>query len=45
MHLAKQLVPIGNQIGMTQAELAEMLKKKTRRFSEEDIRAKFGGKK
>lgn len=40
-HLAKQLVPIGKQIGMSQAELAEMLKTKTRKFSEEEITAKF----
>jgi len=44
MHLAKQLVPIGDQIGMTQVELAEMLRRKTRRFSEEEIRIKFGKK-
>ncbi|KAK6582532.1 hypothetical protein PZA11_004940 [Diplocarpon coronariae] len=42
MHLAKQLVPIGDQIGMSQVELAEMLRRKTKRFSEEEIRAKFG---
>ncbi|TVY56980.1 hypothetical protein LCER1_G001648 [Lachnellula cervina] len=41
MHLAKQLVPIGKQIGMSQVELAEMLKTKTRKFSEEEIAAKF----
>lgn len=40
-HLAKQLVPIGDQIGMSQVEIAEMLRTKTRRFSEEEIRAKF----
>ncbi|KAK0115724.1 hypothetical protein ONS95_000016 [Cadophora gregata] len=44
MYLAQQMVPIGDQIGMTQVELAEILKKKTRRFSEEEIRAKFGKK-
>jgi hypothetical protein len=41
MHLAKQLVPIGDQIGMSQVELAEMLRTKTRKFSEEEIAAKF----
>jgi hypothetical protein len=40
-HLAKQLVPIGKQVGMSQIELAEMLKTKTRRFSEKKIAAKF----
>ncbi|KAH7412647.1 phosphoinositide 3-kinase regulatory subunit 4 [Cadophora sp. MPI-SDFR-AT-0126] len=44
MHLAKQLVPIGDQIGMTQVELAEMLRRKTRRFSEEEIKVKFAKK-
>lgn len=42
MKLAKQLVPIGDQIGMSQLEIAEMLKRKTRRFSEEEIKSKFG---
>ena len=41
MHLASCLVPMGDQIGMSQVELAEMLRRKTRRFSEEEIRAKF----
>ncbi|TVY56580.1 hypothetical protein LSUE1_G010015 [Lachnellula suecica] len=40
-HLAKQFVPMGKQIGMSQAEIAAMLKTKTRRFSEEEIKAKF----
>lgn len=44
MHLAKQLVPIGDQIGMSQVELADMLRKKTRRFTELEIREKFGKK-
>lgn len=35
------LVPIGDQIGMSRDELADMLRTKTRRFTEEDIRAKF----
>jgi hypothetical protein len=41
LHLAKCLVPIGEQIGMTQQELADMLRTKTRQFSEEEIREKF----
>ena len=40
-HLAKQLVPIGSQIGMTQDEIAAMLKKKTRKFTEKEIAVKF----
>ena len=42
LHLASCLVPIGDQIGMTQQEIADMLRTKTRRFTEEDIQAKFG---
>lgn len=41
MHLAKCLVPIGSQIDMSLEEIAAMLKTKTKRFSEEDIRKKF----
>jgi hypothetical protein len=41
-HLAKCVVPIGNQIGMSQQELADMLRTKTRRFTEEEIKKKFG---
>lgn len=41
MHLAKCLVPIGDQIGMTQQEIADMLRTKTRRFTEKEIQAKF----
>ncbi|KAH8679796.1 fatty acid desaturase-domain-containing protein [Tricladium varicosporioides] len=40
-YLAKQLVPIGSQIGMSQQELADMLRRKTRKFSEKEIAAKF----
>lgn len=40
-HLARCLVPMGDQIGMTHAELAAMLRRKTRRFSEEEIKRKF----
>jgi hypothetical protein len=43
-HLAKQLVPLGSQIGMSQDELVAMLKTKTRRFTEEEIAMKFGKK-
>jgi hypothetical protein len=41
LHLAKQLVPMGSQIGMSQQELADMLRLKTRKFSEKEIAAKF----
>lgn len=41
MHLASCLVPIGDQIGMSQVEIAAMLQSKTRRFTEEDIKKKF----
>jgi hypothetical protein len=40
-YLAKCLVPIGEQVGMSIDERAEMLRRKTRRFSEKDVRAKF----
>lgn len=42
MHLASCLIPIGDQIGMTQIEIAEMLRRKTKKFSEDDIARKFG---
>ena len=43
MYLAKCLVPIGEkQIRMSLQERAEMLRSKTRRFSEEEIRVKYG---
>ena len=41
MYLAGRLVPIGDQIGMSQVELADMLRTKTRKFTEDDIRRKF----
>lgn len=41
MYLANCLVPMGDQIGKSQEELADMLRTKTRRFTEEEIRAKF----
>ncbi len=42
MRLAACLVPMGDQIGMSQGEIAAMLRGKTRRFSEEEILRKFG---
>ncbi|KAI0805039.1 fatty acid desaturase [Xylaria sp. FL0064] len=41
-HLARCLVPIGNQIDMTMEQRVAMLKRHTRRFSEEEIQEKFG---
>ena len=41
MYLATRLVPIGDQINMSQVEIAEMLRTKTRKFTEEDIELKF----
>ena len=41
-HLAKCMVPIGDeQIAMSLEERAEHLRKRTRRFTEEEIKAKF----
>ncbi|KAL4868731.1 hypothetical protein BDV12DRAFT_95454 [Aspergillus spectabilis] len=40
-YLAKCLVPMGAQVGMSLAERAEMLRRKTRRFSEGDVKGKF----
>jgi hypothetical protein len=45
VYLAKCLVPIGEQVGLSMGERAEMLRRKTRAFSEEEIKAKFGSKK
>jgi hypothetical protein len=43
MHLARCMVPIGEaQARLTLAERAEMLRSKTRRFTEEEIAAKWG---
>lgn len=42
MKLAECLVPIGDQIGMEKGEIAEMLRRKTRRFSEEEIMRGWG---
>lgn len=44
-YLAKCMVPTGPYIGMSQEQLAVMLRGKTRRFSEEEIEAKFGRRK
>ncbi|KAK4186485.1 fatty acid desaturase [Podospora australis] len=41
LHLAKCLVPMGEQIDMTLEERAELLRRCTRRFTEEEIREKF----
>ena len=41
-YLARCLVPIGDQINMSQQEIATMLRKKTKKMSEEDIQQKFG---
>jgi hypothetical protein len=43
-HLAKCLVPMGDQIDLTMTERAAMLRSKTRQFSEDEIRAKFKSK-
>lgn len=40
-HLARCLVPMGEQISMTMEERAEMLRTKTRRFTDEEIARKF----
>jgi hypothetical protein len=42
MHLARCLVPIGDQMEMTLEERAEMLRSKTKRFTEEEIAEKWG---
>lgn len=41
LYLADCVVPIGDQIGMSKRELADMLKTKTRKFSEDEIQEKF----
>lgn len=40
-YLVDRLVPIGDQIGMSHEEKADMLRSKTRKFTEADIQAKF----
>ena len=42
IYLAKRLVPVGPQVDMSIEERAEMLRSKCRKFSEDEIRAKFG---
>ena len=41
-HLAKCLVPMGGQISMSMEERAQMLRSKTRAFSDEEIAHKWG---
>ncbi|OAG10590.1 uncharacterized protein CC84DRAFT_1172974 [Paraphaeosphaeria sporulosa] len=41
-HLARCLVPMGDQMNLSIEERAELLRSKTRRFSEEEIAAKWG---
>ena len=41
-HIAKCLVPMGDQMKLTLDEKVEMLKRKTRKFSEEEIAEKWG---
>jgi hypothetical protein len=42
--LAKHLVPMGKQISMSHQEKMDMLRTKTRKFSPEAIREKYGKK-
>lgn len=41
MHLTRCLVPLGDQIGKSPKELSDMLRTKTRRFTENEIQTKF----
>lgn len=41
-HIAKCLVPIGDQMKLNLEERVEMLKRKTRKFSEKEIAEKWG---
>lgn len=41
LYLADCVVPIGDQIGMSKQEIADMLRTKTRKFSEEEIQEKY----
>jgi len=41
LYLADCVVPIGDQIGMSKQELANMLRTKTRKFTEEEIQEKY----
>ena len=40
-HLARCLVPIGDQVYLSMEERVTLLKRHTRRFTEEEIRRKF----
>ena len=40
-HLAKCMVPLGKQTELSMEERVALLKKATRKFTEEEIRAKF----
>ncbi|KAK3110037.1 hypothetical protein LTR53_016102, partial [Teratosphaeriaceae sp. CCFEE 6253] len=42
LRLADCLVPMGDQIRMSKQEIADMLRTKTKAFTEEEIRQKFG---
>ena len=42
MKLASCMVPIGDQISMSQVEIANMLRLKTKKFSEDEILRRFG---
>jgi hypothetical protein len=41
-HIARCLVPMGDQMKLTHEERVEMLRRKTRKFTEEEIAAKWG---
>jgi hypothetical protein len=41
-HLARCLVPMGDQMKLTHKERVDMLKRKTKKFSEEEIAEKWG---
>jgi hypothetical protein len=43
-HLASCLVPIGDQQRLSKGEIAQMLRRRTRKFSEEEIAMKFSKK-
>jgi hypothetical protein len=40
-HLARCLVPIGEQVGMSHEDLVALLRTKTRKFTNQDIERKF----
>jgi hypothetical protein len=42
LHLARCLVPMGDQMKMSLEERAEMLRRKTKKFTEEEIAEKWG---